>query len=41
MQKQMALDLDMAQVPILQYLRPLYRKNGKWIDVKRRYKKHP
>ena len=34
MQKQMALDLDMAQVPILQCLRPLYRKNGKWIDVK-------
>lgn len=29
MQKQMALDLDMAQVPILQCLRPLYRKKRK------------
>lgn len=39
MQKQ--LNLELASVPILQCLRPIYRKNGKWIDVKHRYKKHP
>lgn len=38
---QTQLNLDMPDQPILYYLRPIYRKNGRWIMATRRNKKHP